>query len=112
MAAVIEYDNEVRAIVATGGPPDLLGRTISVNREMPLAVNFAVALAVLQLPGWTPAEVDQFAALRMTKAIPSGIRYAVISPPLSDSSLSCLIETYPAMRLQLVRRECVNSSIH
>ena len=24
-------------------------------------INFAVALAVLELPGWTPAEIDQFA---------------------------------------------------
>ena len=95
LAAVIRYDNEVRAIVATGDPPDLLGRTISVNRQLPLAVNFAVALAVLQLPGWTPAEADQFAALRMTRAYPKrnplrGHRSATIGfvPQLPDQGLS------------------------
>jgi hypothetical protein len=110
VTAVIRYDNEVRAIVATGNPQDLLGRTISVNRQLPLGVNFAVALAVLQLPGWGPAAGDQFAALRMTEPIPSGIQYAVIAPPVSDLSVSCLIEAPTEMQLQLVRRDCVNSS--
>ena len=111
LAAVIRYDNEVRAIVATGDPPDLLGQTISVNRQLSLGVNFAVALAVLQLPGWSPAAGDQLAALTMTEAIPSGIRYAFIAPPLSALSLSCVIEAYPEMQLQLVRRDCVNGSV-
>ena len=110
LAKLIRYDNDVRAIVVAGNPPDLLGRTISVNRELPLGVNFAIALAVLQLPGWSPEAGDQFAALTMAEPIPSGIRYAVIAPPLPALSLSCVVEAYPDLQLQLVRRDCVNSN--
>ena len=67
---MIRYDNDVRAVVEMGDPQDLLGHTISVNRQLPLGVNFAVAVAILQLPGWGPAANDQFAALTNTKPCP------------------------------------------
>jgi hypothetical protein len=110
---VIKYDSEVRAIVASSRPPDLLGHTISVNRELPFVINFAVALAVLQLPGWTPAEIDQFAVFGRAEPMPSGVRYAVTVSTLAHPVSECVVEDYTLIQLQLVRRDCIEAmSVH
>ena len=110
---VIKYDGEVRAIVASGHPPDLLGHTISVNRELPFVINFAVALAVLELPGWTPAEIDQFAVFGRAEPMPSGVRYAVTVSTLLHPLPECVVEDYAPIQIQLVRRDCIEAmSVH
>jgi hypothetical protein len=104
---MIKYDGEVRAIVASGHPRDLLGYTISVNRELPFVINFAVALAVLELPGWTSAEIDQFAVFGMAEPMPSGVRYAVTvsTPPFPLPN--CVVEDYARIEIQVIRRDCI-----
>jgi len=111
LAPVIRYDSAARAIAAAGNPTDLLGRTTSVNRQLPLAINFAVALAVLHLPGWTPAATDQFAAFGTEEPVASGVRYALVASGLPELSLTCVVRAYPEMQVKLVRRDCVDNSI-
>jgi hypothetical protein len=106
---IIKYDEEVRAIAAAGHPPDLLGHTISVNRELPFVVNFAVALAVLELPGWTSAEIDQFAVFGRAEPMPSAVQYAVIVSTLLHPRPECVVENYAPIQLQLVRRDCIEA---
>jgi hypothetical protein len=100
--AVVRYDNEVRAIVASGVPADLREQTISLNGNLPMGINFAVAVAVLHLPGWSPAMLDQ---LGMGEPASSGVRYAVTAPIVPNLPLGCLRQTY--RELQLLRRDCV-----
>lgn len=107
---VIKYDAGVRALVASGHPPDLLGHTISVNRELPFVINFAVALAVLELPGWTSAEIDQFAVFGMAEPMPSVVRYAVTVSALSYPQQYCVVENYARIQIQLIRRDCIESA--
>jgi hypothetical protein len=110
---VIKYDRDVRAMVASGRPPDLLGHTISVNRELPFVINLAVAFAVLELPGWTPSQLDQFAVFGMAEPMPSGVRYAVTVSTLSHSPPDCVVEDYARMQIQLIRRDCIEAtSVH
>jgi hypothetical protein len=106
---MIKYDGEVRAMVASGRPPDLLGHTISVNRELPFVINFAVALAVLDLPGWTPAEIDQFAVFGRAEPMPSGVRYAVTVSTSPFPLRNCVVEDYAPIQIQLVRRDCIEA---
>jgi hypothetical protein len=110
---MIKYDGEVRAMVASGRPPDLLGHTISVNKGLPFIINFAVALAVLDLPGWTSAEIDQFAVFGMGEPMPSGVRYAVTVSTLSHPLPECVVEDYARIQIQLIRRDCIEAmSVH
>ncbi len=110
---VIKYDREVRAMVASGRPPDLLGHTISVNRELPFVINLAVAFAVLELPGWTSAQIDQFAVFGMAEPMPSGVRYAVTVSTISHPPPECVVEDYARMQIQLIRRDCIEAmSVH
>ena len=106
---IIKYDEEVRAIAAAGHPPDLLGHTISVNRQLPFVVNFAVALAVLELPGWTSAEIDQFAVFGRAEPMPSAVQYAVIVSTLLHPRPECVVENYAPIQIQLVRRDCIEA---
>jgi hypothetical protein len=99
---VLRYDNEVRAIMASGVPADLFGHTVSVNRDLPMVINFAVGVAVLHLPAWSPAMRDQ---LGIREPAPSGVRYAVTVPMVPNLPLGCLVQTY--RQLQLLRRDCV-----
>jgi hypothetical protein len=106
LAPVIRYDNEVRAIAASGAPPDLLGHTISVNRDLPMPINFAVALAVLHLPGWSPAALDQFAVFGLGDPTVNAVHYAIAVPVVPNLPLGCVVQTYTS-NIQLLRRECL-----
>ena len=97
-------------MVASGRPPDLLGHTISVNRELPFVINLAVAFAVLELPGWTPAQIDQFAVFGLAEPMPSGVRYAVTVSTLSHPPPECVVEDYARMQIQLIRRDCIEAT--
>ena len=113
LGPVIKYDEEVKAIAASGHPPDLLGHTISVNRELPFVINFAVALAVLELPGWTSAEIDQFAVFGRAEPMPSAVQYAVTVSTLLHPLPECVVEDYAPIQIQLVRRDCIEAmSVH
>ena len=76
-------------------------------------INFAIALAVLQLPGWTSAEIDQFAVFGRAEPMPSVVRYAITVSALSHPLPECIVEKYPLIQIQLIRRNCVEAmSVH
>jgi hypothetical protein len=109
LAPIVEYESEVRALVASDHPPDVLGHTISVNRYLAPVVNIAVAMAILQLNGASPAAIgDQFAVFGITKPrTPTTIRYAIMVPPESSAPPACVVGVHIQSPIQLLRRSCL-----
>ena len=51
-----------------------------------MPINFAVAIAVLHLPGWSPAALDQFAIFGLGDPTATAVRYAIAVPVVLKST--------------------------